>query len=225
MGRRNRTHTTRAARAVQARTGLPYNEALARVRAAAGSSPRSGPEAPQERHEPAPTRHGCYRVDYVVSTAMDTPPTVVHRGTTELAAPDASSAVAAAIDWVHDNDPYCDPRIDPLVDVEMVREVRFYVESGNGQALSEYLDETSARREALRREERLVGVLLDEDGERVEDWLEWDYGAEPGSDDEQASRDTRTDLCGACRPVDHVTCSMDPSCACCRETIAALVEE
>lgn len=41
-------------------------------------------------------------------------------------------------------------------------------------------------------------------------------------DDEQQERDARTDLCEACRPVDHATCSLDPACACCRTTIESM---
>jgi hypothetical protein len=44
-------------------------------------------------------------------------------------------------------------------------------------------------------------------------------------DTEQAERDARTDLCDECRDLDHPTCSLDASCACCLTTIAQMAEE
>ena len=41
-------------------------------------------------------------------------------------------------------------------------------------------------------------------------------------EDEQIARDNRDDLCSDCKPVDHSTCSLDATCACCRTTILAM---
>lgn len=42
---------------------------------------------------------------------------------------------------------------------------------------------------------------------------------------EQDERNERTDLCEECKPVDHMTCSLDASCACCRSTIMQMEDE
>lgn len=37
-----------------------------------------------------------------------------------------------------------------------------------------------------------------------------------------AERWMRTDLCETCKDPDHQTCSLDPSCVCCRDTIGQM---
>lgn len=41
---------------------------------------------------------------------------------------------------------------------------------------------------------------------------------------DQLERNARTDLCDACRPVEHLTCSLEhPSCSCCVSTLQQMV--
>lgn len=190
---------------------------------------------------------------------MEDPPHLVRADSVIVHAPDEPAARRAALDWVHAHDAYCDPRIDPLVETTIVRPLIeeelccsvheepeaatdqergtvYYVESGSSEPLTDRTpDERSARSTARRLRERLIGVEVDPEGNEVNDWLVWDYGAGHGSagddpsedapDLEQAERDTRDDLCDECRPVDHPTCSMDYRCACCRTTFAALADK
>jgi len=42
---------------------------------------------------------------------------IVHEGSVFVFASDVQDALVVAISWVHNNDIYCDPRVDPIVEI------------------------------------------------------------------------------------------------------------
>jgi len=181
----NPTHSTRDARRSQAQ--MSYSEALAAVHArpscpatasaTAGAGPASDPA-------PGPTMMGRLRFafDYRVRTAMASPPEEIGGGSGTVFADNEQAVVAAAVDWVHDHDIVCDPRVEPLVEIVRIYEperVCYHVESGGGQVLSDDLDDEDVARALARRlQARLVEVAYDTDGTVVEDQLVFDYGVD-----------------------------------------------
>lgn len=62
-----------------------------------------------------------WRVGYTVRTLIADE--VVSTGVVETCAPDEATATSQAVRWVHDHDVRCDPRLDPLVEVDTVEEI------------------------------------------------------------------------------------------------------
>lgn len=66
-------------------------------------------------------QQGEWSVKYEVLSGMDGFTTPVSAGEVQVSASSEKEARSAARDWVHDNDVYADPRVDPLVRVLSVR--------------------------------------------------------------------------------------------------------
>ena len=56
-----------------------------------------------------------YEAEYLVRSSMDRG--IVSTGTVQVEALNAAEANVLATQWVHDHDPNCDERIDPLVEI------------------------------------------------------------------------------------------------------------
>ena len=62
-----------------------------------------------------------YDVTYEINSGMDAQRPPVTTATIIVTADSAKSARLKARDWVWDNDPYCDDRIDPRVRIRSAR--------------------------------------------------------------------------------------------------------
>jgi hypothetical protein len=74
------------------------------------------PEGPHERR-----RSRRFQVTYDVRSGIDS--AVVHTGRITVIADTAEAAARTAVRQAHENDPYCDARIDPVVEVRHVAEI------------------------------------------------------------------------------------------------------